>query len=421
MRKKLIIITILGLFLRLFLAASTFHSDVQPFYFAGEVIAKGNVLNFYDYLGNLPADDPILKVYPVYLFNYPPVVYFSLGLATHLLTAPFEKGLLQDFIINFRNVLGRFDLNVFLLTLKLPYLPFDLLLGVILYKFFKVPKEKILAFGLWIFNPFNLYSTYIMGQFDVIPTFFVLLAMYLLVRKNNLTKSNLVLPAVVIGLGASFKIYPFLFLVPLALLKTGWAARLKIIAVGFVTYILLIMPFIGSPGFRQTALLAGQTMKSFYASIAISGGESIILFPLLVLFFYIRFLYVKNYPEDIWRKFFVVLLLFFAFTHYHPQWFLWLTPFLIIDLVKSKLSHWPLVALSSISFLGLLTFFDPGLTVWLFAPLFPQLYGMAGIWELLGVNVDINFARSLLQTLFVSVALYYVYYYDFSTASHSSR
>ena len=79
MTKKIITVLVIGILIRFFLAFSTYHSDVQPFYFAGEVIAKGNVLNFYDYLRNLPSSDPILKIYPTDLFNYPPLVYFFLG------------------------------------------------------------------------------------------------------------------------------------------------------------------------------------------------------------------------------------------------------------------------------------------------------------------------------------------------------
>ncbi|KKR71598.1 MAG: hypothetical protein UU16_C0058G0005 [Candidatus Woesebacteria bacterium GW2011_GWA2_40_7] len=57
MTKKIITVLVIGILIRFFLAFSTYHSDVQPFYFAGEVIAKGNVLNFYDYLRNLPSSD----------------------------------------------------------------------------------------------------------------------------------------------------------------------------------------------------------------------------------------------------------------------------------------------------------------------------------------------------------------------------
>ncbi len=406
MAKKIIWILVVGILLRLVLAFSTYHSDIQSFYFAGEVIAKGNVFNFYDYLGSLPAKDPILKVYPPNLFNYPPLVYFSLGSISYLVSLPFSRELLHNFIFNLPSILGNAQLNFLLLVLKLPYLPFDLGVGLLLYKLFEKPKNKLLAFTFWMFNPVNLYATYMMGQFDVIPTFLTILALYLAVKKEKLFFAALLL-----GLGASFKIFPFLFLIPLALMKGKWLDRIKIVGIGALTYIAIILPFINSHGFRATALLAGQTTKSLYAALPISGGEAIILFPLFILFSYILFFYTKAKLSDLWQRFFIVILIFFILTHTHPQWFVWLTPFLIIDLIKSRLKHWPLVLIALIIWLGQVTFFDPGLSVWLFSPVWPILYGRPGIWQSLGINVDINFARSILQTTFVSGAAYYIYYY----------
>lgn len=406
MKRKIILVLIIGVIVRLFLAFSTFHSDVQPFYFAGEVIAKGNVLNFYDYLRNLPTNDPILKIYPANLFNYPPLVYFSLGPVSYLISLPFSRDLLHNFIFNLPSLLGNLQLNYLLLALKLPYLPFDIGIAFLLFKFFKDPKNKFMAFTIWMFNPVNLYSTYMMGQFDVIPTFLAIAALYLAVKREKYF-----LAALFLGLGASFKIFPILFIIPLAIIREKWFDRIKIVGIAALTYIVSILPFINSPGFRGNALVAGQTTKSLYATLPISGGEAIIFFPVFILFFYILFYYTKSNLNKLWQAFFIVILTFFVFTHTHPQWFTWLTPFLIIDLIKSRLKHWPLVLISLIVWLGQVSFFDPGLSVWLFSPLWPALYGQAGVWNSLGARIDINFARSMLQTVFVSISVYYIYYY----------
>jgi len=294
-------------------------------------------------------------------------------------------------------------------------LAFDLGIAFLLYKFFEEPKNKLLAFTLWMFNPINLYATYMMGQFDVIPTFLTVLAVFLAVRREKF-----LLAALFLGLGASFKIFPFLFLIPLALFKNKhslpsndgkWIDRIKIVGVGLLTYIVTILPFINSTGYRATALVAGQTTKSMYATLPISGGESVILFPFLLLFFYLVFFFRKIELRNMWVRFFMVILLFFIFTHLHPQWLLWATPFLVIDLVKSSLKHWPLVLVIFVTWLGMVSLFDPGLSVWLFSPVSPNLYGQVGIWEGLGVSVNLNMTRSYLQTIFVSVAAYYIYYY----------
>ncbi len=406
MKRKITIILVIGILIRLFLAFSTFHPDLQVFYYAGEVIAKGNILNFYDYLRNLPPGDPILTIYPTNLFIYPPLFYFFFGPVSHLLSSPFSYNILHNFIFGLSMVLGNLQLNLFLLAIKLPYLAFDLGIAFLLFRLFEKPKNKLLAFTLWIFNPINLYATYMMGQFDVIPTFLTVLALFLAVKKEKYFYSALFL-----GLGASFKIFPVLLLVPLALVRKKWIERLIIIAIGAGTYILGILPFFNSVGFRSSAFVAGQTTKSLYATLPISGGEAIIYFPLFILFLYMVFYYSKLGLERLWERFFVILLMFFIFTHIHPQWFTWLTPFLVIDLVKSGLKHWPLVLILLLAWFGQLTFFDPSLTTRIFSPINPSLIKAPGVWEGLGIGLDVNSSRSILQTLFVASGLYYIYFY----------
>lgn len=404
MKKALIVILALGVILRIFLSLTTYHADVAALGFAGQIITEGNVSNFYDYLGNLPKENAYLAVYPKDLFIYPPPIYFLYGLSAKLTNWIVAPEILTNFIINFTTTLGNPQLNIYLLLLKLPYFAFDIGAAFLLMSLFKEEKKKLLAFGIWILNPISLYSTYMMGQFDIIPTFFVILAMYMAMKKERIYLSALML-----GIGMSFKIYPLLFIVPLALIKNKWMDRIKVFALGITPYIISILPFIFSKGFRASALVAGQTTKSFYATLPISGGESIVLYLAAIIFVYIVFLFSENRPEDLWKKFFIILCLFFIFTHYHPQWFTWITPFIIIDLVKSGLKKWPIVALSFISWFGLVTFFDPGLTTWIFAPLSPNLWGLPGVWQLIGINFDINLVRSYLQTIFAAVGFYYIY------------
>ena len=271
---------------------------------------------------------------------------------------------------------------------------------------FKTEKEKKIAFALWIFNPVNLYTTYMIGQFDIIPTFLTVLALYFVAKNDNLLPSM-----VFLGLGAGFKIFPLLFMVPLALVRNGWKERMKLLFVGGITYFIVAFPFLFSEGFRRTALLAGQTTKSFYASISVSGGESIILFLTAIVFLYILFFYKKILIKDIWKRFFVMILVFFIFTHFHPQWFLWTMPFFIIELVYTKFKHLPLFVGLLIVYAGMITFFDTGLSIGLFAPINSSLYNLPDFWKLIGLNLDTNASRSILHTIFVGICAYYIYYY----------
>jgi len=126
MKKTISIILGIGIIIRLFLSYTTYHSDVVPFDFAGKVIASGNITNFYDYLWELPEDHPYLKVYPRYLFNYPPLPYFFLGGFSLLTTWMVDQTVHDNFVLDFSSTLGNSQLNLLLLLLKLPYFIFDI-------------------------------------------------------------------------------------------------------------------------------------------------------------------------------------------------------------------------------------------------------------------------------------------------------
>lgn len=408
MSKILWVILIIGIILRLILASITYHSDIKTFDFAGSVLASGKILNFYDFLPSLPQDSEILKNYPAPTFNYPPLVYFLFFILNGVGNIGKDASFYQLFLFNVPQVLGTWELNFHLMFLKIPYLFFDIPIAFLLIKMFD--KRRLLVFILWIFNPVNLYATYMMGQFDIVPTFFVILALYLVMKNPNREK-NIWWGVFILGIGACFKIYPLLLLPALVFLFTSYKKRILALVLGVTPYLLITFIYLPSAGFRTYALVANQTLKSFYSQIPISGGESIILFLAFLGFFYLLFWEIKGSVENLWQRFFIILLLFFTFTHYHPQWFLWLTPFLILTLIKSNFKDTLAVIVSLVSFIGLVFLFEQGLNIGLFSAINSSLYDGKNIWLLLNIPIDFNFTRSILQTLFVSSVIYFIYRY----------
>lgn len=402
------LVLLLGLFIRFLLAFSTFHPDLVAFHLGGRLILEGNLFGLYDYISNLAPDHPLKEIFPSGLFIYPPLAYVFFGYVSNTLSAIIPNIVHEKMTYDLASVLGDTRFDFLLLLFKMSYLPFDLGVAFLLMKIFKEERSKFFAFVFWIFNPVNIYVTYMMGQFDILPTFFVVFALYLL-NRDKLSSRDFYLASFSLGLGASFKVYPLLLLIPLVLVLSGWRERIISFLLGLGVYLVTLVPFLGSSGFRSSALVAEQMLKSFYAQIPISGGESAILYLAVLLFSYLFFYYHRTKAKLVWRNFFAVLLVFFIFTHYHPQWFLWITPFLIIDLVTSGLKDWPLVSFSLFSFFSLLFFFEPSLTIGLFSPIFPALINSKSVWEIMGLSLDINFSRSVLHTVFVAVGLYYLY------------
>lgn len=365
-------ILIIGILLRIILSISTFHPDIMAFKLGGEVVASGKVLNLYDYSNS-----------DIAILNYPPLIYWFHGL--------------------FNFFFGSMTWMSDILLLKLPYLIFDILGGLIIFKFFDSYKKSILAFSFWMFNPISLYATYMIGQFDIIPTFFTMLSVYLV------TKGKLNWAALALGGGIAFKLYPIFLLIPLVILGKNLIDKIKLILLALLPYALTVLPYLPSANFKSNALFASQSDKSLYANIPVSGGEAILLFPAALVFFYLLIWHKGLDKSSLWKIYLSPLLLFFLFTHYHPQWLIWITPFLIIDLVSDRLKNILPIFLIFGSWFGSLFFFDPSLTSGIFAPIWPDLQNAPSLWNLLNLNVDYNFSRSILQTISAGSFLYLIY------------
>lgn len=400
LHNKFWIMLILAIVLRLFLAFSTYHPDLQALNFAGKIIASGNVLNLYDYPSSLEEGDPLKDSQK---FTYPPLIYLFWGGYHVLINFIFNSSDIDQLNLNTAANFGNLVFNVYLLILKIPYLIFDLGVGLILYKMLKSQKEKILALGLWLFNPINLYATYLMAQHDIMPTLFIVLSAYLI------SVSKWHKAALCIGLGIALKLFPIFLALPILIVASTHLIRLNMVFLMVTPYILSILPYLHSVNFRVYSLFASQSAKSLYAQIPVSGGQSILLFPGVLLLFYLILLELKNISKEfIWKYYLIILLLFYIFTHFHPQWLIWVTPFLILELINNGFKNWLAQLLILGSWTFSLFFFDPSLTIGLFSPLLPYLKDLPSIWVMMGISIDYNFSRSILQTIFACSAIFLI-------------
>ena len=138
-------------------------------------------------------------------------------------------------------------------------------------------------------------------------------------------------------------------------------------------------------------------------SLPVSGAEGIYPFILILAFIYSYFFFGKELSLE--KGFILILLLIFSVTHYHPQWFLWVTPFLIWELTKNSFQHLPLVLV----FLIVTLFFEPSLSLGLFGPIWPELNKFPGLSLLIGKYTNIFQFKSLVRSVFAGASLFYVY------------
>ncbi len=392
---------LIGLALRLILMPLTVHPDIRAIDFGAYLISqKGEWLTFYDHLSRLGPGNLFVTIYGLDLFIYPPLAYLIPGVFMFFLGPLYNFSFNNLFLLDIGATYHAMILFKTLFLLKLPYLLFDFLLAFLLYRLFTQKKAEI-AFKLWMVNPLTLYTTFAMGQIDIFPTLMIVAALFFAFKEKKEWS------VLMLGLGGAFKLVPLLFLPIFALvLEKGFWRRMKLLLIGAAPYLVIVAPYLlFSPMYRQSAFLASQTEKMLYLKLPLSGAEYLSVFA--IGYFLLLFLANKltGKKEALWQIGLALMLLFFSVTHYHPQWFLWLTPFLIWLVIAKGRKYFVHLGILFSCYLALLFFFESSLHLGLFVPIAPSLAKIGSLTDWLTGLTNIFTLKSLIRSLFAATAL----------------
>jgi Gpi18-like mannosyltransferase len=397
-------IGLVALLLRLILMPIASHPDIWSLNSARYFFVEKGEWNVYDYLASLPADHVWSKNYGQNYFTYPPLSYFTSSFFSFFLKPFYQPEITPWVMKNYPNIYGSASISRHLFLFKLPYLFFDFGIAYLLCKLFSKEKEKKAAFALWLFNPASLYSAYLVGQFELQPLFFVVLSLFL-AKKEKPTWA-----AVALGVGGAYKMFPLFFLPILAFsLGKTLLAKTRLFIYGLLPFVLSVLPFLGSPFFRQLVLFSNQSQKFLHMSLPLSGAEAIYLFIFLWgLVFFIS--YYQRQKKHLWLYFLSIMLIFFSLTHYHPQWFVWLTPLLVIQLVKTKFKLSFLTVFMFFSWLVITLCFESSLNYGLFVPLNPTLWEAPSLSLTINRFYDVFQLKSIIRSLFAAAGAAMIFY-----------
>ncbi|OGM27110.1 hypothetical protein A2962_03340 [Candidatus Woesebacteria bacterium RIFCSPLOWO2_01_FULL_39_61] len=396
---------VVGILIRLILMPITVHPDLWVFTSAGYFSAYEGRLSIYEDLANLSTNEPnhpLIKIAGNIndYFIYPPLAYFTFGTFQTFLKPLLDPNFIPQYWSNPDSVFTNPSLPWHLFLYKLPSLFIDIATAFLLAGLFEKQSRKKLAFIFWMFNPLTVYSTFMMGQFDIIPVLFTVFALALAKKKNYFWA------ILSLGVAGSFKIYPLLLIPPIAFLsdKDLWS-RLKYLVLGFLPFLITIASYISSPAFRQMVLFSSKNQKMLFLGLPVSGAE--VLYPFLIILFLIYFhsLYSKK-TFELYEYFLIILLTMFSVSNYHPQWFLWITPFLIIYLIKYNFKYALLVVSLFGVWLVLTLLFESSLSYGLFNPIFPKLKDAKSFADVF-ISSDLLFKfKSIIRSIFAAVSIY---------------
>lgn len=374
---------LLALIMRLLVMPVTMHIDNR---FIGDLIQIAKVAQSQD------ASE----------FWYPPLFYYTANL--------YQKASLSfcPSVIN-TAVDGKSQLNALisdpaifctLWSLKFWYLLFDIGAAFILWFIFRNDQRKaqrVLLF--WLFNPIIIYDAYFHGQFDLIPVFFTVLAMYFA------RKENLVWAAFFIGLAACFKNYAFLFLLPVILIfSQSWVKRFVLFLIGTVPYILLQMPYLTE--FGQN--ISGYGDWFFKVGYDVGFGARVYVFlAVYAVLLWFLYHYRVNTFEGLWRTCFAILLVYFQFSVFDLHYWIWVVPFAALYWLEYPREVRPFYFCIGLFLLVLIT---PTPVARFLAPISPRFFlRLPSLMEVLTPYLPMLFIFNVVRSLLAGTCFYLAY------------
>ncbi|MFA5894354.1 MAG: hypothetical protein WC851_01085 [Candidatus Shapirobacteria bacterium] len=393
-------ILLLAATLYLLVAPFTYHPDNKlVLYYA--TLGNGKVWDIYSYLNTNYDAAP--------KFHYPPMHYWVVKAEYPLVRLVGGKGI-ENWLRRGANEAFD-DPNIFIYNLatKLPILGLVLLTGWLIFKIclqqgFNNYKSRWAA-AIWLFNPIIFYSAIVMGQNDMLAIAPFMVGWYLM-------SSYPWVAFAIFGIASGIKTYPLIWAIYLAFtyVKFPIWKRLGLVMVSIGIYYLTMAPFLRYEYFRTDVLYSGLATRMFEAGIDIGLGDRVLIVPLLL-----GILLLVAISKKIGKSFVntakllvAVNLIILGFIHFHPQWFIWIVPFLSIYLASHKkdfLSLWLLLGVM----VGVVLLFDDKFLYWgLLSPLNNGLLNLPLIRDVLvAKGMDVMLLSNLLHTLAAAVGGYW--------------
>lgn len=339
--------------IKLLLMPFSVHSDLFAILIFPPLLIQNQIWDIFTYLDKINS-----------YYYYPPLSYLLFALFEFILQnisstfLPWINGMRESYL---NGLQGQADAylkavqNPYILKdlflAKTPLLLFDIASIIILFQFVKRKVLRKVSVLYWAINPVIIYTTYIFGQFDIIVLFFILWGFYL-IRKH--TKLGML----ALGVAGALKSYPFIIVLPLALIYgKDVKEKLKLLIIAMTPFIVSIVPvLLNSP---QLALFTFFPKNIFHYKQPLEGWEkysqlikygSLIISYLIILLLSLSLKLKDKWKTSIGISLIVVLLALTLAGRTHFHYLIWEMPLIILWFRKYLKFLFVVIIIQTISF-----------------------------------------------------------------------
>jgi len=328
------------------------------------------------------------------------------------------------------------SVTLLVLMLKVPAIVADALSGFLVYRIVLMGtnsrKNAYRGFKIWFYNPLVLLLGEMFGSADIIATMLVLVCVYYFLKERYLVS------AIFLVLGTAFRTYPLLMLpilvVSLYQREERRRRNMSIFLTGVLApiaaAIICLVVIFGARFLFE--IIAGQSDYWFFlgyfiwladTSHDVQIATTIIMLVLVLLLIYSHkalrkgHLDPSNKDNDVLSYLFLFYLALLAFSYWHPQFLLWVIPFVTIDVGLRKSSMKLFVLFTLTAALGSLTYYGFYFSAWGNALFLIPNYGSLmtelslGWWQIVSISIQNSYYLQMIARFpFVAVCTVYIAY-----------
>lgn len=292
---------------------------------------------------------------PMLFYTFIPIAYLYQWASTSLAIKPTLMSSLPTQL----NPYPQFEIEyvpgpIFNILAKIPFLLADILLAILLYKLVsglglsQSRAEK--AAAIWFLNPYLIWISSGWGMFDSLPALFTIASLYFFSTKR------LGMAGACLAVGVAYKLYPIVFLFPVALYFLKGSSNRRIELIKFFSIFLIVSAVLFFPAFGGTWSLSQSLVTGIYerAGLGLTYWSILLTFPsdfqlvsylstilvvlaIVIVCFLLRRLEFENKIFDLSAaSLSLILAVFLSYRIICEQFFVWALPFLIISCIEGR-------------------------------------------------------------------------------------
>ncbi len=382
-------------FIRLLLIAIIVRVLVMPFFGHIDVLSEARRVYYWSengiYLDNIARNTTMFI--QVLFFKFTSLLMPDKeAMFTHIDIARTTASIPNSF-----EFVSHFTIFRTLFLLKLPFLVFDLLTAVVLFKMHDSKEDALASVKLWLFNPVTIFSFYIFGRFEAIPVFFIAFSLLAVKQKRYLL--SVILLGLCINSREMMNIYLPVYVVALIISATStlsWRSKLAAVTILVLSTAISLQLFsvfghvVDYSGQVVSSVMGEQRVNHLFAFDIHGVRIFTLLYTLIIMWVWISNIDTYN---KILLSCALAIMSFFAFSSHTAHFTAWMILFPAIYYGNDRTLLKPFIAFSLVWIGYWLFLTDLGVfTFWLAAPFSLQFTGIPNIPALY------NFANQFLQT-----------------------